>query len=120
MLVTIEELVVDRKKILGDTSVIFCSDEYLLEMNVEHLSHDYYTDIITFDYCEGEIISGDIFISVDRVRENARNYKVKYENEIVRVVGHGFLHLLGFGDKTEEESGEMRKMENIVIENYFR
>ncbi len=94
---------------------IFCSDEYLLEMNKEHLDHDYYTDIITFPYQQGEVVEGDIFISIDRVKDNAHSMKVTFENELYRVISHGLLHLLGFKDKTEEETAEMRAAEDDAI-----
>lgn len=103
-----------HNRILGEISLIFCSDEYLLQMNKEHLDHDYYTDIITFDYYE-EHISGDLFISVDRVRENANDLNVEFIQELYRVVVHGTLHLLGFGDKSEEEEILMRKLENEAL-----
>lgn len=99
-------------KIPGAVSFIFCSDEYLLKMNIEHLQHDFYTDIITFDYCEGPVISGDLFISVDRVKENASEMHVSFEDELHRVMVHGVLHLLGYGDKTEAEQLAMRERED--------
>lgn len=102
-------------KIPAAISFIFCSDEYLLRMNVEHLQHDYYTDIITFDYCEGAVISGDLFISVDRVRENASELQVPFEDELHRVMVHGVLHLLGYGDKTEAEQRAIRQKEDACL-----
>lgn len=111
----INELVRLENKILGDVSYIFCSDEYLLEMNKEHLNHDYYTDIITFDYCEGDEISGDLFISVDRVRENAQLENVEFLNELHRVMAHGVLHLCGYGDKSSAEELLMRKKEDEAL-----
>lgn len=101
-------------KELGEVNLIFCSDEYLLEMNKTHLEHDYYTDIITFDYYE-EQITGDLFISVDRVTENAAELKAKFMHELHRVVAHGLLHLLGYGDKSNEEEVLMREMENEAL-----
>ena len=111
----LDKTIKDRNKVTGEISVVFCSDEYLLEMNKEHLGHDFFTDIITFDYCEDDIISGDLFISIDRVKENARSFGKKMENEIVRVVGHGVLHLLGENDKTNEEQREMTRFEDILV-----
>lgn len=99
---------------LEEISVIFCSDEYLLEINNEYLKHDYYTDIITFDYYT-EAITGDLFISLDRVKENAETNNVAFENELYRVIAHGVLHLLGYGDKSKEESVLMRKKENEAL-----
>ena len=99
---------------LGEVSIVFCSDDYLLEINKTHLKHDYYTDIITFDYSETSV-SGDLFISIDRVTENANDLKLLFKDELNRVVVHGVLHLLGFKDKTEEESKEMRFLENQAL-----
>ena len=99
---------------MGDINLIFCSDDYLLEINKSHLNHDYYTDIITFDYTK-ETISGDLFISVDRVKDNANNLNVRFANELNRVVVHGVLHLLGFKDKTLNEANNMRKQENEAL-----
>lgn len=101
---------------LSHLNYIFCSDEYLLNINIEHLNHDYYTDIITFDLSEEEgIVEGDLFISVDRVKENAVTNNTTFINELNRVVAHGTLHLLGFKDKTEEESADMRKAEELAL-----
>jgi rRNA maturation RNase YbeY len=102
-------------KTLGELSLIFTSDEYLLNMNKEHLEHDYYTDIITFDYTEGDIVSGDLFISVDRVNDNASSLNVSRETELNRVVVHGTLHLIGYGDKSEAEAKVMREKENYYL-----
>jgi probable rRNA maturation factor len=104
-----------ENRLLGDVSLIFCSDEYLLEMNKEHLDHDYYTDIITFDYSEGSVVSGDLFISVDRVRDNAKSLSEMFHVELNRVVVHGVLHLIGFGDKSESEKSEMRSKEDFAL-----
>lgn len=103
-----------EQKSIKEINIIFCSDEYLLTMNKEYLSHDYYTDIITFDYYT-EAITGDLFISIDRVRENALMNNVSFDNELRRVIAHGVLHLLGYGDKSEEESILMRKKENAAL-----
>jgi rRNA maturation RNase YbeY len=101
--------------LLGDITVIFVTDGYLLEMNKKHLNHDYYTDIITFDYCEGNIISGDLFISLDRVRENASIFDTLFLLELKRVMIHGVLHLCGHKDKTKEEEENMRSLENKYL-----
>lgn len=95
--------------------VHWLSDDELLEVNRTHLDHDYYTDIITFDYTRGSRISGELFISKDRIKENAITLGVRVEEETARVVAHGILHLLGFGDKTEEEARLMREKENEVL-----
>ena len=94
---------------------IFCSDGYLLEMNKKYLSHDTFTDIITFDYSDGKRIGGDIFISIDRVKENAEIFKIDFEKELLRVMSHGLLHLFGFKDKSKEESIQMRSKEDEKI-----
>lgn len=100
---------------LGDVSVIFCSDPYILDVNIKYLQHDYFTDIITFDYCEGDVLSGDLFISIDSVRENAAFYKTEFEEELSRVIVHGVLHLIGYDDHTEEDKKEMRSKENYYL-----
>lgn len=100
---------------LGDVCFIFCKDEYLLEMNKQYLDHDYYTDIITFDYVEGKIISGDLFISIDRVNENAKKFGVEFKRELLRVMFHGVLHLCGYKDKTEYEKKQMREKEDFYL-----
>lgn len=101
---------------IGELSYIFCSDEYLLQVNREYLDHDYYTDIITFDNSEeDDKIEGDIFISVDRVADNARQLGVSAEQEMRRVLAHGLLHLCGYGDKSPEEAQQMRAKEEEWI-----
>ncbi|MFT5778320.1 MAG: putative rRNA maturation factor [Crocinitomicaceae bacterium] len=100
---------------LGELSLIFCSDEYLLNMNKEHLNHDYYTDIITFDYSESGVVSGDLFISLERVKENADHLKELFNVERNRVVVHGLLHLIGYRDKSVEEKVEMRERESAAL-----
>ena len=102
-------------KRLGDISVIFCSDNYILDVNIKYLQHDYYTDIITFDYCEGNRLSGDLFISIDSVRENASFYRVGFAEELNRVIVHGLLHLIGYDDHTEEDIAVMRAKENYYL-----
>lgn len=100
---------------LGDISIIFCSDPYILDVNLRYLQHDYYTDIITFDYCEDDTLSGDLFISIDSVRENAVLYGTEFADELNRVIVHGVLHLIGYDDHTEEEIAEMRAKENYYL-----
>ena len=100
---------------IGDINYIFCDDEYLLGVNQQYLQHDTYTDIITFDYVEGKILNGDIYISTERVRENARIYQVDFENELKRVLSHGVLHLCGYKDKTDADAAQMREKENFAI-----
>ena len=94
---------------------IFGSDDFLLDINKAYLQHDYYTDIITFPYNEGNLLSADIFISLDRVTDNAITYEVPFEEELQRVMAHGMLHLIGFGDKTDEQSLAMRSAEDRAI-----
>ena len=102
-------------KITGDISVIFCNDEYLKTINIKYLNHDYYTDIITFDYSDKDTISGDLFISIDRVIENAKLNNVHFINELYRVIIHGVLHLCGYNDKTVKEKKEIREKENFFL-----
>ncbi len=100
----------------GTLQIIFCDDEYLLEMNQAYLQHDTFTDIITFDYCQDlEGISGDIFISIPRVMENAKKYSVSFMEELHRVILHGILHLLGYKDHTRDEKEVMRSKENYYL-----
>lgn len=106
---------VEENKSLEEVNLIFCSDEYLYDMNVQYLNHDYYTDIITFDYCEENRIIGDLFISKDRVIENASDNKVDFELELKRVIVHGVLHLCGYKDKSESEEKLMREKENYYL-----
>lgn len=100
---------------LGNISVIFCSDNYILDINQKYLQHDYFTDIITFDYSEGGRISGDLFISVDSVRENSVEYGTEFEDELHRVIVHGILHLIGYDDHTEDEIKTMRSKEDYYL-----
>ena len=99
----------------GNINIIICSDSFLHKMNKEYLNHDALTDIITFDNSENEIISGDLFISIERIRENANVFSKKIIDELHRVIVHGVLHLIGFGDKTYLEKDEMTKKENIYL-----
>ena len=99
---------------------VFCSDEYLLDINRRYLDHDYYTDIITFDLSENNIlIRGEVYISIERVKENARLNKVSFNHELHRVIFHGALHLAGQNDKTPKQSKQMRKMEDYYLSRYF-
>jgi rRNA maturation RNase YbeY len=102
-------------KKVGDIGYIFCSDEKILEVNKEYLQHDYYTDIITFDYTESNTISGDIFISLDTVKSNSEQFRTNYNNELLRVVIHGVLHLCGINDKTPKERAYMTQCENEAL-----
>ena len=106
----------NESKRVGDIAVIFCSDAYLLDINKQYLNHDYYTDIITFDYCEADVLSGDLFISVDCVRENAIFYGVEFAEELNRVIVHGVLHLIGYDDHTDDDIAMMRSKENFYLQ----
>lgn len=108
----INKIITNHNKIEGDITYIFCSDNYILDINQKYLSHDYFTDIITFNYNKDNIISGDIFISVDTVFNNSKIYKQTFETELHRVMIHGILHLLGYDDHTETDIANMRKAEN--------
>ena len=101
---------------LGAVNIIFCSDNYILDVNMRYLQHDYFTAIITFDYCEKDILSGDLFISIDSVRENALFYGVPFADELDRVMVHGLLHLIGYDDHTEEQVAEMRAKEDYYLQ----
>ncbi len=105
-----------ENKIAGDICFIFCSDDYLLEINRKYLKHDYYTDVISFDYSGQEIVSGDIFISIERVMENAVEFSEIFEKETLRVIIHGVLHLIGFKDKSKRDKKEMTEKENTYLQ----
>ena len=113
----IKQVIEAKGKKTGNITYIFCDDEYLLEVNKQYLQHDYYTDVITFDYVENDLISGDIFISTDRVRENALAFGSSETEELHRVIIHGALHLLGLKDKSEKEASQMRQAKNEALKN---
>ena len=104
-----------EKNTIDTLNVIFCSDEYLLGINKKYLNHDYYTDIITFDNSDNQNVSGDLFISYDRIKENANNFSIPISNELHRVVIHGLLHLLGYNDKTTTQKQEMKSKEDFYL-----
>ena len=114
----LNQVISNEDKEEGDITYIFCDDDYLLEKNIRFLNHNTLTDVITFDYCEGNSVSGDIFISIERVKENSEVFKVDFLTELNRVMVHGLLHLLGYKDKTERESKLMRKKENYYLSKY--
>ena len=111
----IRKVISSEEKQLGEINYIFCDDHYLYKINLKFLDHDTYTDIISFDNSEGDELNGDIFISTDRVTENAKEYNVDFSDELKRVVIHGILHLCGYGDKTESEAALMRQKEDEKI-----
>ncbi|MHC5309828.1 rRNA maturation RNase YbeY [Myroides sp. LJL116] len=111
----ISKIISSESFIEGDISYIFCDDEYLHKINVEYLDHDTLTDIISFDYTDGDTISGDIFLSVERVMDNAKEFDVEFEHELLRVMAHGILHYCGYGDKDAEEERIMRSKEEEKI-----
>lgn len=108
-----------HNKKIGEIAYIFCSDDCILKINREYLQHDYYTDIITFDYSEGNSISGDMFISLDTVKSNAKKFGESFEKELYRVIIHGILHLCGQGDKTPEQQAEMTRKEDLALASFF-
>jgi probable rRNA maturation factor len=112
---SINNLINKELKLLGDVVIILCSDKYLLNMNIEYLQHNYYTDIITFNYVEGILISGDLFISIERVKENSIEFKSIWIKELYRVIFHGVLHLIGYNDKTADEKKLMREKEDLYL-----
>jgi len=111
----IRKVISSEEKQLGEINYIFCDDHYLYKINLKFLDHDTYTDIISFDNSERDELNGDIFISIDRVTENAKEYNVDFSDELKRVMIHGILHLCGYGDKTESEAALMRQKEDEKI-----
>ncbi len=111
----LEKIIISEEKKIGEINYIFCDDAYLLKVNQDYLQHDYYTDIITFDYVKGKTISGDIFVSLPRISENASILSKNFEDEFHRVLAHGILHLCGYKDKTEEEISLMRSKEDFYL-----
>ena len=114
----IKNIISEENKKLGDLNYIFCDDKYLLEKNIKYLDHDTLTDIITFSYCEGDVISSDIMISVERVMENSSIFENSFLEELNRVMVHGILHLVGYKDKTKEEKEIMRKKEDYYVNKF--
>lgn len=111
----LESVIAAESRKTGDINFIFCDDEHLLKVNQEFLQHDYYTDIITFDYGRGNVINADIFISLQRIQENAGKFKASIEQELLRVLVHGILHLCGYADKSETEQQLMRSKEDFYL-----
>jgi len=111
----LNEVIHTEGKELGEIVFVFCNDSYLLQKNIQFLKHNTLTDVISFDYCKGNKISGDILISIDRVKENAKIFDVPFLNELERVMVHGLLHLLGYKDKTKADINIMRSKENFYL-----
>ena len=103
----------------GDINYIFCTDDFLLQLNRVHLQHDYYTDIMTFDLSEGDEIEADIFISIDRVKENSQKSNIPFLDELARVMFHGLLHLMGYNDETPDEKQKMRNKEDEYLTHFL-
>ncbi len=114
----VKDLVFNEGKSLKDLSLVFTDDEYLLEVNKQYLNHDYFTDVITFDYSELPSVSGDVMISLDRVKDNAHSMELSYELEFYRVVFHGVLHLCGYKDKKKDDVSLMREKEDFYIQRF--
>ncbi len=111
----ITKIINEYSRITGDINYLFCDDSYILEVNKRYLNHNYFTDIITFDYCKSNIISGDLIISIDTVKTNSLLYNTTFTEELLRVIIHGILHLVGFKDHTDDEKKQMRELENKAL-----
>ena len=111
----VKSLIIREYRKQGEISIILCSDKYLLNLNIDYLKHNYYTDIITFNYVKGNTISGDLFISIDRIKENSEQFNTSFTKELYRVIFHGLLHLTGYNDKTDEEKIIMRGKEELYL-----
>ncbi len=114
----IKNLILEEDKKVGKINYIFCDDEHLLQVNKDFLHHDYYTDVITFDYVKGKTISADIFVSLPRISENATTLNKDFKIEFMRVLAHGILHLCGYGDKSSKEIAIMRDKEDFYLSKF--
>jgi len=114
----VKQIVLDHNKSLDELNIILVDDETLLDMNITYLQHDFYTDIITHDFCEGNKVNGELYISYDRVKENAKTYGVRFHVELFRIIIHGTLHLCGYKDKTKIEKNKMTGMENHYLNTF--
>jgi len=115
----INKIIADNNKVTGSITIILTSKEYLLKINKKFLNHNYHTDIVTFNYNEKNVVSGDLFISLPKIIENASIYKTSKKDELIRVIFHGILHLLDYNDKSNEEILIMRQKENYYLKKYF-
>lgn len=115
----INDVIKFHQKKLGNVSYIFCSNQYILELNQQYLNHNYFTDIITFDYCYDNKVEGDIFISIDTVLDNSHRFKTNFNDELLRVIIHGVLHLVGFSDKTAKQQKQMRVLEDEALSIFY-
>lgn len=111
----IKKVVENNQKKIGDINIIFCSNDYILDLNKRFLNHNYYTDVITFPYSENDILSGDIFISIDQVKSNSKEFKATFNEELHRVIIHGILHIIGFNDETDQERMHMHVLEDKAL-----
>lgn len=114
----IDKVIAEEGKVSGDLNFILTNDSILKEMNMKYLKHNYFTDVISFGCGKDNVIEGEVYVSVDAVKRNAQNYKVSYNNEMLRVIIHGTLHLIGFNDYSKEEKSEMRRMEDMWLERF--
>lgn len=114
----IDSIIESESKESGEINFIFCDDAYLHEINLQYLEHDTLTDVISFDYCIGDLISGDIFISIERIEDNAKDFDVSFKNELHRVMAHGVLHYCGYKDKSDDDSKIMRTKEQEKIDMF--
>jgi rRNA maturation RNase YbeY len=115
----IRNVIEDNGKQLGEINYIFCGDQRILEINKQYLKHDYYTDIITFDYFEKDKLQADIFISIDTVESNSQKYNTSFEHELMRVIIHGILHLIGLDDREKKDKIKMREAENFALKLFY-
>ena len=115
----LDSVVEEEGRQIGELVYVFCKDNYLLEKNIQFLNHNTLTDVITFSYCKGKIVNGDILISTERVTENSKIYKINYLTELHRVMVHGLLHLLGYKDKNEKDAKTMREKENYYLNKFI-
>ena len=115
----LKELIISEDKKPGEINYIFCDDDHLLQVNKDFLNHDYYTDVITFDYVKGKTISADIFVSLPRILDNSSTLSNAFNSELLRVLAHGVLHLCGYKDKTDEEISEMRQKEDYYLSIFY-